>query len=365
MSKLFESTTINGLTLKNRFVCSALWNGMGNPDGSCPQKMIDLIAAPAQGGVGLIISGAAFVSKAGHAFPGQAGVYSDDLLPDLTRMAAAVHQAGGKIVLQLHHGGVFGNPQLSGTDALGPSPMNTEQGPLGKTMTVDQIREATVAFGAAAVRAQQAGFDGVQIHGAHGYLLNQFLSPFFNHREDAYGGSVENRARIMIEAAQGIRAAVGVGYPVLAKLNTEDFLPGGFSVDDMLQTANMLEQASVDAIELSGGTILGIVTGNPNTSWSRVERNGPYYEEAAKRYKASVGLPLILVGGLRSLKDAQRQVEQGIADYVALARPFIREPGLVARWQAGDTRDPECISDNACLFEGIKGNGVHCVHVKS
>lgn len=365
MSKLFEQTTINGLALKNRFVCSALWNGMGNTDGSCPQKMIDFVAKPAAGDVGLIISGAAYVSKVGHAFIGQAGLHSDDVLPSLSSMSQAVHKAGGKIVMQLHHGGIFANPEYAGRTPLGPSALNTEKGAMGEAMSTEQIHETVAACRDAAVRSKKAGFDGVQIHGAHGYLLNQFLSPFFNHREDEYGGSIENRARMLLEVVHSVRQAVGKGFPVMVKLNADDFLPSGFSVDDMVQVAKMLERAGVDAIELSGGTILALLTGSPDTSFSRVERKGLYYEQAAKRYKKAVGIPLILVGGIRTLQEAERLVDKGITDYVSLGRPLIREPNLVQRWQAGDTRESPCLSDNACLFEGLKGTGVYCVHANN
>jgi 2,4-dienoyl-CoA reductase-like NADH-dependent reductase (Old Yellow Enzyme family) len=365
MSTLFEPGAINGMILKNRFVCSAIWNGMAEKDGSCSQQMVDLVARPARGNVGLVITGAAFVRLDGHAFLGQAGIHSDALLPGLTAMTQAVHQAGGRIIAQLHHGGVFANPQFTGQDPLGPSVLNTAQGPLGKEMTIEQIESIVKAFCEAAVRAKKAGFDGVQIHGAHGYLLNQFLSPFFNHRADEYGGSLENRARLTLEVVQTVREAVGEAYPLLVKINADDFLPGGFSTDDMLQVAKLLERASVDAIEMSGGTVLALVSGNPNASFSRVKRNGLYYEDAAKRYREAIGVPLILVGGIRSFQESRRLVEQGITDYVAMARPLIREPDLIQRWESRDTTESGCLSDNDCLFEGLKGNGVHCMHLDS
>ncbi len=246
---------------------------------------------------------------------------------------------------------------------MGPSALKTDNGTRGKEMTIEDIHKVVNSFGEAAARAQKAGFDGVQIHGAHGYLVSQFLSPFFNHRVDAYGGSLENRARLLLEIVREIRQAVGGGYPFLVKINTDDFLPGGFNTDEMLQVAKWLEVAGIDAIELSGGTILGLVTGKPNTSFSRIERNGPYYEDTAKRCRDRISVPLILDGGTRSLDVSQRLIEQGTADYVAMARPFIREPDLVQRWQSGDTAESGCLSDNACLFEGIKGHGVHCVHI--
>jgi 2,4-dienoyl-CoA reductase-like NADH-dependent reductase (Old Yellow Enzyme family) len=365
MSTVFEPGAINGMILKNRFVCSAIWNGMAEKDGSCSEKMIDLVARPARGNVGLVISGAVFVRVDGHTFLGQAGIHSDALLPGLTAMTQAVHEAGGRIVAQLFHGGLFANPQYTGQDPLGPSVLNTGQGPLGKEMMIEQIESIVMAFGEAAVRAKKAGFDGVQIHAAHAFLLSQFLSPFFNHRPDAYGGSIENRARLTLEVVQTVREAVGEAYPLLVKINADDFLPGGFSTDDMLQVAELLERVGVDALEMSGGTVLALVSGNPNASFSRVERNGLYYEDAAKRYRAKISAPLILDGGNRSLQVSQWLIEQGITDFAAMARPLIREPDLVQRWQTGDTTESACISCNDCLFEGLKGNGVHCMHLDS
>ena len=363
MSTVFEPGTINGMTLKNRFVCASTYNGMAEKDGSYSQKVIDLVAKPASGNVGLIITGAAFVSLDGLAYVGMGGIHDDALLPGLTAMTQAVHEAGGRLVTQLYHGGVFGDPQLSGQDALGPSVLDNGNGGQGKAMTIEQIRSAVMAFGEAATRAKKAGFDGVQIAGAHGFLVNQFLSPYFNHRTDAYGGSLENRARLLLEIVHSIREAVGNGYPLLAKINADDFLPGGFNTDDMLQVAEWLETAGVDAIELCGGTILGLLTGKPNTSFARVERNGPYYEEAAKRLRQRVGVPLILCGGIRSLEESRRVVEQGTADYVSMARPFIRKPDLIKRWESGASTGSACMSDNDCLFEGLAGRGVHCVHL--
>lgn len=363
MSKLFETTHISSMALQNRFVRSATWDGMANEDGSCSQRQIDMLVKLAKGKVGLIISGSTFVSQEGQSFPFQPGVHSDDLLPGLASVTKAVHGAGGKIVMQLFHGGLFSHPQLTGQDPMGPSVMSAEGGPTGKEMTVDQIRGTVEAVTRGAVRAKKAGFDGVQVHAAHGFLLSQYLSPAFNHREDAYGGSLENRARFLLETVQSVRGAVGDDYPVLAKLNAEDFLAGGFGVDEMLQVAAMLERSGVDAIELSGGTVLALLTGNPNASFSRIERKGVYYESAARRYKGEIGVPLILLGGIRSYEASLRLVEEGITDYVAMARPLIREPGLVARWASGDTSASECISDNACLQQGLEGKGVHCIHV--
>jgi 2,4-dienoyl-CoA reductase-like NADH-dependent reductase (Old Yellow Enzyme family) len=193
--------------------------------------------------------------------------------------------------------------------------------------------------------------------------LSEFLSPFYNKRKDEYGGSIENRTRIVLEVVQNIKDAVRPQFPVIIKLNSEDFINGGVSVDDMLQVALMLGKAGIDAIELSGGTIRALYMGSPNTSFSRTEKKEVYYREAAKRYKEKIDVPLILVGGIRSYEVAKQLVEEGITDYVSLCRPLIREPDLINRWKAGDTRKADCISDNACFKPGIEGKGVYCVHL--
>lgn len=362
MQTLFESTVINSMELKNRFVRSATWEGMAGVDGSCTPRLQALMKNLALGHVGLIISGYAFVSREGISAPFQLGVDSDDLIPGLTEMTDAVHEGNGKIIMQLAHGGLFANPELSGMESIGPSPMMSEKGIVGKEMTNDDIKKAVDAFRDGAVRAKKAGFDGVQIHAAHGYFLSQFLSPYFNRREDEYGGSIENRARILMEVVHSIRNATGYSFPVLVKINSSDFLEGGLYVDEMLQVANMLEKSGVDAIEISGGTILGVYLGKFDISFSRTGKSEAYYYEAAKRYKKEIGIPLMLVGGIRSFKECRKLVEEGVTDYISLSRPLIREPGLIKRWESGDTRDAECISDNACFQPGIEGKGVQCIH---
>jgi len=365
MPKLFETASINSMTLKNRFVRSATWVGLANQDGSCTQRLIDLTTKLAEGEVGLIISGFTFVSQDGHVDSSQMGIHNGDLLKGLSEMTEAVHQAGGTLAVQLMHGGLFADPQLTGQEALGPSVMATEKGPMGREMTHAEIRLIVDGFRDGAIRAKKAGFDGIQIHAAHGFLLSQFLSPFFNKREDEYGGSIENRSRIVLEVVQSVREAVGEGFPVLVKINTEDYLEGGFDVDDMLQAAGMLEKSGVDAVELSGGTVLAMLMGNPDNSFSPVGKRGVYYEEAAIRYKEQIGLPLILVGGIRSYEESQRLVDEGTADYVSLCRPLIREPDLIKRWKSGDTREADCVSDDACFQPGMEGKGVYCVHVNN
>ena len=304
MSTVFEPGAINGMILKNRFVCSAIWDGMAEKDGSCSQKVVDLVARPARGNVGLIITGAAFVSSDGHTYLGMAGIHDDSLLPGLTAMTQAVHEAGGRIIAQLFHGGVFANPESTGQDALGPFTLNTDNGPgEGDDNRTDPKR------GGGFRRSRDPSQEGRIRRGPDprcSRLSAEPVSlPVLQPPEDAYGGSLENRARLLLEVVRAVREAVGDGFPVLVKINAEDFLPGGFSAEDMLQVAAWLERAGVDAIELSGGTVLGLLSGNPNTSFSRVERNGPYYEDAAKRYRERISVPLILDGGTRSLRGVR------------------------------------------------------------
>jgi 2,4-dienoyl-CoA reductase-like NADH-dependent reductase (Old Yellow Enzyme family) len=357
MKNLFEKTQISSLSLSNRFVYSATWDGRADDKGFCTQKNIDYLVERARGGVGLIITGLTFVKQEGRAAPWQLAVCSDEYIDGLTKMTSAIHDAGGKVVLQLAHGGCYAPSALTGHEEVGPSANDTDKFPRCREMSLQEIDEVVQAFGKAAGRAQKAGFDGVQLHAAHGYLLSQFLSPFFNKRTDNYGGSIENRARILLEAFQAIRNEVGEQFPVLVKINSQDFVEGGLTVDDTLQVCAMLENAGIDAIEMSGGTIY--VSGD--YSCVRVgQKQDVYYKEAAARYKEKIDVPLMLVGGIRSSEVAEQIVRDGLADYISMSRPLIREPDLIKRWKSGDTKPAACISCNGCFGAGFKGEGVHC-----
>ena len=360
MPQLFEPTTIRGMDLRNRVVRSATWEGLAARDGSATPQLAAMMSELAVGEAGLVISGYAFVSRDGQDEEGQLGACSDELVPGLAGMATAVHAVAGRIALQLAHAGCLAVPELTGAEPRGPSPLDAGEGPVGRAMNGKEIEATVEAFAQAASRARQAGFDAVQVHAAHGYLLSQFLSPYANRRADGYGGEVAGRARFLLEVVGAVRKAVGAGYPVLVKVNAEDFLPGGLSIEDMLDVAELLEVAGVDAVEMSGGTAY---TGG--LSFSRVGKPRPgqseaYYEDAARRYKERVGVPLILVGGIRTYETAERLVAEGVADYVALSRPLIREPHLVARWRAGDRSPAHCVSDNGCFDTGSDGAGIFC-----
>ena len=227
-------------------------------------------------------------------------------------------------------------------------------------MTVQDIKELVEAFGLAAQRAKEAGFDGVQIHSAHGYLLNQFISPLFNKRTDSYGGAVEYRYRVLREVLKKVRSTVGHDFPVLVKLNSEDFLEGGLTLNDSLKIGTLLQKDGIDAIELSGGTLRsGSLT--PSRVGITTEEKEAYFLEAAKAFKEKLTIPLILVGGIRSLSVAERIIDQGLADYLSMSRPFIREPDLVKRWMSGDLSKATCLSDNQCFGPAMAGEGIYCV----
>jgi 2,4-dienoyl-CoA reductase-like NADH-dependent reductase (Old Yellow Enzyme family) len=360
MSKLFETSEINGMKLANRFVRSATWEGMAADDGACTPKLIDLMTGLARGGVGLIISGHTYVSPEGQAGPWQLGVYKDEQVSGLTEMAKAVHDAGGKIVMQLAHSGYMANAKLTGLKPIAPS--NVEgfaKGPR-KEMTADDIQGVVKAYGAAAKRAQTAGFDGVQIHSAHGYLLSQFLSPAFNQRKDEYGGNIQNRAKALIEVLREVRQAVGKDYPVLVKMNCQDFIENGLQPEDSLQAGKMLVENGIDAIELSGGVLI-----SPKLSPSRMgiksEEKEAYFQNEARDYKGVINVPLILVGGNRSFHVAESLINEGVADYISMCRPLIREPDLVNRWKSGDLSKATCLSDNMCFVPARKGEGIYCL----
>ncbi|MDI6726164.1 MAG: hypothetical protein QMD32_04305, partial [Smithellaceae bacterium] len=221
-------------------------------------------------------------------------------------------------------------------------------------------RELSDGFAAAARRAKAAGFDGVQIHSAHGYLLSQFLSPIFNRRHDDYGGTIQNRLRLHLEVCRAIRETVGDDYPVLIKINCEDFSENGLTPEDSLRACKLLSQAGVDAFEMSGGLLTGGKL-SPSRSGINSPEKEAYFREHAKAFKKEINSPLILVGGLRSLDVAEEIIKTGTADYISLCRPLIREPGLINRWKSGDTGPATCKSDSLCFRPALTGKGIYCV----
>jgi 2,4-dienoyl-CoA reductase-like NADH-dependent reductase (Old Yellow Enzyme family) len=363
MSRLFESTRINGMELKNRFVRSATYEAMAGLDGTAKDPLLNCMAQLAKGDVGLVITGHAHVTLEGQAGPRQLGIYSDEMIDGLKKVASAVQKNCGVVAVQLAHAGM----RAIGKDAhapLGPSDVVEAGIKKASAMTADDIKRTVQAFGDAAQRAVSAGFDAVEIHAAHGYLLSQFLSPYYNQRKDDYGGSLENRSKLLVEVYQEIRQRVGKSFPILIKINSEDFLEGGFTVEEMISVSKMLEDLGMDAIEMSGGTFESgkLIPSRGGTSKS--EDREVYYRAAAQGFKQQIKIPLILVGGFLSYSIAQEVIASGAADYVALARPLIREPGLVKRWGAGDLKKATCISCNRCFLTLGMEEALHCAQDK-
>ena len=363
MSKLFESGAINGMALSNRFVRAATWEGMADDAGAPTQKLIKAMTALAEGGVGLIITSHCYVSPDGQASIAQISMHKDEMIESLRNMTASVHGAGGKIVAQLSHAGNFADEKLSGRPPMVASNFEGLARTPRREMTLQDIQETVSAFAKAAWRAKSAGFDGVQIHGAHGFLLSEFLSPAYNRRHDAYGGPIENRARFILEVYKAIRDATGKDYPVLVKINCQDFIENGLTLEDSIKTTSLLAEAGLDAVEVSGGMLTERRLSPVRAGIDSVEKEA-YFQEEARAFRKQIHIPLILLGGIRSFELAERLVEEGTADYISMARPFIREPGLINRWKTGDRRKARCISDNRCILAGREGKGIYCHNEK-
>jgi 2,4-dienoyl-CoA reductase-like NADH-dependent reductase (Old Yellow Enzyme family) len=340
MRTLFEPSRISTMSLSNRFIRSATWEGMADDNGKCTPRLVDLMSELAQGMVGLIITGHTYVHQNGRHSPWQLGIDRDELLPGLESMTRAVHESGGKIAVQLGYGGAY----------LSKSRLRTLSG--------RDILEAVMSYAQAVIRAKKADFDAVQIFAAHGFLLSQFLCPRYNDRTDRYGGGIQNRARILLEVLDAVRQAVGPDYPVLVKLNAQDFVENGLTLQEAIEIGLMLEESGIDAIELSGGLL-----NNPNALRDNIksEQDEAYFKDEAKAFKEKLKIPLILVGGIRSYNVARQLIEQGIADYVSMSRPFICEPDLVKRWQSGNLAKAACISCNNCVEQVKAGHGVSCI----
>jgi len=361
---VFDTTTINGLELRNRLVRSATWEGLSNSDGSVNERLIDVYRDLADGGVGLIITGYIAVRADGRQQSTQLLADRDEFVPGLAELASAVHQHGGKVVAQIVHCGGQANREATGCDPLAPSAVASPGYPeVPRALSPDDINTLVASFAVAARRLKDAGFDGVQLHGAHGYLLAQFLSPSRNRRPDRWGGEVFNRSRFTREVYAAVRALVGPDWPVMIKLNGNDFLEGSTTEDDAGFLAAALAEAGIDAIEVSGGTG---GSGKLGAARSKIETEADeaYFLPQAEAISAAApGVPLMLVGGVRSLEKMENVLTAGTADYFSMCRPLIREPGLPARWAAGDHRRAECVSCSGCFGPARKGEGIRCVQI--
>jgi 2,4-dienoyl-CoA reductase-like NADH-dependent reductase (Old Yellow Enzyme family) len=340
MIDVFGPASMGGLRLANRFVRAATWAGLADDQGEPTPRLVNLVADLAQGGVGLIITGHAYVHPSGKHAPWQLGIDRDETIPAFRGLTEAVHEHGGKIALQLGYGGSY----LSRSRV--------------ERMTLDDLAGLAAAYGLGAKRAFKAGFDAVQILAALGFFLSQMLCPRYNRRQDRYGGSLENRARMLLEVLKAIREAVGPDFPVLVKLNGQDYVEDGLTLPESVQVGVWLEELGADAIEISGG-LLNVPSIYKGLA---ADDDGPVaFESEAAAFKKRVQLPLILGGRIRSIEQAERLASDGLADFIAMCRPFIREPDLIARWISGDRGRALCISCDNCFEEIKAGRGVSCV----
>lgn len=356
MADIFVPWKIKDLELPNRLVRSATWEGMAQEDGTPTLETANFTAELAEGGVGLIITGYAFITPLGRGLPHQTGVHIDAMVGPLTRMSDAVHKSGGKVVMQIVHAGGQTKAEWTGGQPVGPSalvhPAFQEQvHELSQAEIVKIIEE----FSLAAARVKAAGFDGVQLHGAHGYLINQFLSPATNLRTDEYGGSPEKRARFCLEVYQAVRQAVGPRFPVMIKLNSEDAMAGGLILAEAVKVAASLDSLGIDAIEVSGGVpAAGALS--PSRAVTKPEEEG-YFLANAQAIRNAVKCPVICVGGWRSRARIEAALDS--VEAVSMSRPLIRQPHLPNMWRDGLDQVATCISCGQCFRLGMKG-GVAC-----
>jgi len=359
VSILMSPCSIAGIDVRNRFVRSATWERKAADNGEVTDALVEVYEQLAAGGVGLIITSFTFVDPRGHSAAGMIGVDDDALIPGLTRIPAAVHKRGGAVVLQMVHGGSQFSREPDGP-VEGPSAVvDRLTGTMPREMSGQDIARVVEAFGRAAGRAKACGFDGVQFHAAHGFLLSAFLSPYSNRRADRYGGSIENRARILFEAYDAVRAEVGPTFPVMAKINVCDFDNVGLSEQESLWVCGQLVERGLDVIELSGGVAAAGVYGPVRTGIDSPEKEA-YFREEARRFSPHITCPVILVGGIRSLAVAEQLYEENVAQFFSMARPFITEPDLVNRWAQGDTTRARCTSCNRCFVAAKAGSPLHC-----
>ncbi|MCB2148330.1 MAG: NADH:flavin oxidoreductase [Deltaproteobacteria bacterium] len=387
MSCLFESIMLADVKIKNRFVHAATHEAMAADDGSITDDIVRRYTRLAKGDVGLIIPGHLYVHPLGRAHNRQSGIHTDAMIPGLKKLADAVHAHGGTIGFQLAHGGRQSPRRILGQAPLAPSSRGRDPVSLNKPVSMDehQILESIEAFAAAAKRAHQAGADAVQIHAAHGYLINEFLSPYFNHRKDSWGGSEAGRFRFLEAIVTRVQKAVPDGVPVLVKLNTNDFTPRNGITPDLAATyAKWLVELGVAAIEVSCGTYYGFQTIRGDIPGAELVRALPAWMRPVARLKMKMqgpanrfkeaynldaaltirpvmkGVPLILVGGMRRLSQMEKTVSRGVADMISMSRPFIREPSLVRRFSEGKATEAACISCNRCFAAMFNTIPVRC-----
>lgn len=362
---LFEEVAVGSAVFRNRLIRAGTSESMADPDtGTMTAPLLDLYENLAANGVGGIITGHLFVHPRGRYARGQTGIHDDVVLAGLAELTKRVHRHQGVIFAQLAHAG--SQTRVPGNSPIAPSPVpNPLTGSDVAEATLAEIDETVDAFVRAAGRAVSAGFDGIHLHGANGYLISEFGSPLTNRRTDRWGGSAEGRGRFAGEVVRAVRAAVPPGYPVTMKIGFVDAPPGGLGLDESIDRAGRLVDAGLDAIEVSCGLMsaptdsaMTYVAVGPKRAAGDLlfhrllasPRPEAYFRPWAQMLRARVDTKVILVGGMRTTETMRDVVSSGDADLVAMARPLIREPDLVAQIQIGREGQVDCTSCNLCLI---------------
>lgn len=361
LERLLSPIKIRNVEFGNRAVMPPMGTNLGNDDGTVSDALLAYIRRQARSGVGLVISEITAVHPSGLVSPNHLGAYDDRFIPGLIHYAGAVHEAGGKAAMQLHHAGRESLFMLMQGEAIGPSAIPSvvyRQAP--REMTVEEIHEIVQAFGRAARRACEAGFDAVEVHGAHGYLLTQFLSELSNQRNDEYGGSLANRARFVTEVLRAVRANVGGDFPVSLRISAEECIKGGYSVEDIRSILPQLVAAGADIIHASlgtHGTPAGITSAPP-------EYEPGFNAWRARKVKEAVDVPVIAVGRFTDPALADEVIARGDADMVAFGRQQLADPDFLLKASEGRTKEIRtCIGCNQGCIERLMlepGSSIRC-----
>ncbi len=327
MKQIFEPVKMNHIELKNRLLRSATWEGIANPDGSVTEEAYEIYEELAKGGVGAIITGFTSTSLHDYYFGGMMRLCDDALIPQYRRLTDIIHAECIPVITQLALGAYY---REANGRYLQVEPDD---------MTAEEIKYVIQQFTDAAIRAEKAGFDGVQIHAAHFFFLSRFISPAVNHRTDEYGSSTENRARILLDIMNGIRE-VAPNLHITIKINSSDFTYGGIEESECLAVCKLLDQAGIDSIEISGnGTSVGGIKAHVNEG---------YFVPIAAEIAKAVSCPVIVVGGFRSLDIMEEVLNKTNIELISLSRPLLREPDLPNKMKADPAVISKCVSCNAC-----------------
>lgn len=355
MKTLFEKTTMGNILVNNRFVRSATWENMATEDGHLTNELIGIYEGLAKSEIGLIITGYANVVKEEQPNHGMMGIYDDSFIAGYKELTGLVHNLGSKIIMQVAYGGTRTSYNVGERIIYAPSEIAEQStNVVGKAMDKDDINYIENAFADAAKRIQESGFDGIEIHGAHTYLINQFLSPYYNKRTDEYGGSLENRMRFLVEIFYKIREKVGNDFTVVVKLTSSEFFNGGLTFDETRIICKKLEEIGVDALDISGNihSKAGTMAGEVFDGY-QLQKEG-YFVEYAKRISSEVNIPIITVGGYKDIDMIEKILNESNISFFGISRPLLAEPNLIKRWKSGDRKKAICISCSKCRTD--KGN---------